>query len=113
MIRAEQAREVSKRYKKMVPVLDEQSRRRFVALEAQSLGRGGVSLMSRITGLARRTIYRVDDIRNNRSVEPGRVRNKGGGRKKKILEDPSIVCSHLLRSIGGASRCAAIGLSSN
>ena len=76
----------------MAPVLDEQSRRRFVALEAQSLGRGGVSLMARITGLARRTIYRgLDDIRNNRSAEPGRVRKKGGGRKKKTLDDPTLL----------------------
>ena len=58
MIRREQAQEARQRYKEMAPVLDEQSRRRFAALEAKSLGRGGVSLMARITGLARRTIYR-------------------------------------------------------
>ena len=92
MIWAEQVRAASKRYKKMAPVLDEQSRRRFVALEAQYLGRGGVSLMARITGLARRTIYRgLDDIRNNRSADPPRVRKKGGGRKKKILEDTTFL----------------------
>jgi hypothetical protein len=33
----------------MAPVLDEQSRRRFVALEAQTVGHGGVSLMSEIS----------------------------------------------------------------
>jgi len=37
----------------MAPVLNEQSRRRFVAMEAQALGRGGVSLMAQISGLAR------------------------------------------------------------
>jgi DNA-binding phage protein len=58
MIRAAQARAARKRYKEMAPVLDEQGRRRFAAMEAQALGRGGVSLMARITGLARRTIYR-------------------------------------------------------
>jgi transposase len=92
MIRAAQAQAARQRYKKMVSVLDEQSRRRFAAMEAQSLGHGGVSLMSRITGLARRTIYRgLDDIRNNRSAEPGRVRKKGSGRKKKIVEDPTLL----------------------
>ena len=66
MIRREQAQEARKRYKEMAPVLDEQSRRRFAALEAKSLGRGGVSLMARISGLARRTIYRgLHDIQNN------------------------------------------------
>jgi hypothetical protein len=38
MIRAAQVRAARKRYLDMTPVLDEQSRRRFVALEAQALG---------------------------------------------------------------------------
>ena len=40
MIGAAQERAARKRYKEMAPVLNEQSRRRFVALEAQALGRG-------------------------------------------------------------------------
>ena len=48
--------------------------------------------MARVTGLARRTIYRgLHDIRNNHSTEPGRVRKKGAGRKKKTLDDPSLL----------------------
>ena len=35
----------------MAPVLDEQSRRRYAAMEALSLGHGGVSALSRISGL--------------------------------------------------------------
>ncbi len=42
----------------MAPVLDEQSRRRYAAMEALSLGHGGVSAMSRISGLARSTVNR-------------------------------------------------------
>ena len=69
----------------MAPVLNEQSRRRFVALEAQALGRGGVSLMTRISGLARSTIYQgLSDIRNRVSTPAGRIRKEGGGRKKKL-----------------------------
>ena len=50
----------------MAPVLDEQSRRRFVASEAKVLGPGGVSLMPRIT-LARSPIYYgLSDIRDKR-----------------------------------------------
>jgi hypothetical protein len=91
MIRAAQARAARKRYRQIAPVLNEQSRRRFVALEAQALGRGGVSLMARITGLARSTIYHgLSDIRNNVAAAPGRVRKAGGGRKKKTLEDPTL-----------------------
>jgi transposase len=82
-------RAARKRYLEMAP--DEQSRRRFVALEAQALGRGGVSLMARISGLARSTIYHgLSDIRHKISAPPGRVRKRGGGRKKKAFEDPTL-----------------------
>src|SRR5712691_7538240 len=92
MIRAAQARAARKRYREMAPVLNEQGRRRFVALEALSLGRGGVSLMARITGLARRTIYHgLSDIRLNVSAAPGRIRKDGGGRKKKASQDPTLL----------------------
>jgi hypothetical protein len=84
-------RAARQRYRKMAAVLNEQSRRRFVALEAQALGHGGVSLMARISGLARSTIYRgLLDIRRKVSAPPGRVRRRGGGRKRKSLEDATL-----------------------
>jgi hypothetical protein len=46
MIRTAQARNARERYRQMAPVLNEQSLRRFVAMEARVLGRGGVRLMS-------------------------------------------------------------------
>ena len=92
MIRAAQERAARKRYREMAPVLDEQGRRRFAAMEAQALGRGGVSLMSKITGLARRTIYRgISDLRSKWTPGPGRVRKSGAGRKKKTSEDPTLL----------------------
>jgi hypothetical protein len=92
MILAGQARAARKRYREKTPVLNEQSRRRFVALEARALGRGGVSLMARISGLARSTIYHgLSDIRDQTSVPRGRVRKPGGGRKKKSIQDPTLV----------------------
>ena len=84
-------RAARRRYREMAAVLNEQSRRRFVALEAQALGRGGVSLMAGISGLARSTIYHgLLDIRRKVSAPPGRVRRVGGGRKSKALEDPTL-----------------------
>jgi transposase len=92
MIRSAEVRAARKRYREMTPVLNEQSRRRFVALEARALGRGGVSLMARISGLARSTIYhRLSDIDDKVLAAPGRVRKAGGGRKRKTLEDPGLV----------------------
>jgi hypothetical protein len=76
----------------MAPVLDEQSRRRYAAMEALSLGHGGVSAMSRISGLARSTINRgIVDIRAGGSAPAGRIRKPGGGRKRKVIEDPTLL----------------------
>jgi len=76
----------------MEPVLNEQSRRPWAATEAKALGRGGVSCVVRVNGLARRTIYRgLDDIRCRHKTDPGRVRKRGGGRKPKIARDPTIL----------------------
>jgi hypothetical protein len=92
MIRSAQVRVARKRYRELAPVLNEQSLRRFVALEAQALGRGGVSLMARISGLARSTIYHgLSDIHDTVSAPAGRIRKEGGGRKKKASEDPTLV----------------------
>jgi hypothetical protein len=92
MIRAEQVRAARKRYREMAPVLNEQSLRRFIALEAKALGHGGVSLMARISGLARSTIYHgLSDIRDKVRVPPGRIRKEGGGRKKKSSQDLTLM----------------------
>jgi hypothetical protein len=92
MIRAAQERAARKRYREMALVLNEQSRRRFIALEAQALGRGGVSLMARISGLARSTIYQgLSDIRDKVVTSAGRIRKEGGGRKKKAIQDLTLV----------------------
>jgi hypothetical protein len=46
------------RYAALEALLDERSRRRFAAAEALSAGHGGVTVVSRITGIARITIGR-------------------------------------------------------
>ena len=50
-------------------------------------GRGGVSVMSRISGLARPTIY--GGLAN--TVTAGRIRKEGVGRKRKTVEDPTLL----------------------
>ena len=63
------------RYAALDPVLDERGRRRFAAAEARSAGWGGVSALSRITGMARSTIGRgLAELRSAASdVAAGRV----------------------------------------
>jgi Rhodopirellula transposase DDE domain len=82
------------RYEALDPVLDERSRRRFAAAEARAAGRGGVAIVSRITGVARSTINRglaeLDDDAP-RDVAVRRVRRPGGGRKMLIGTDTTLL----------------------
>jgi len=83
---------IRERYEALDPVLDEQGRRRFAAAEARALGWGGVSLVSRVTGIARSTINRgIEEIEANSTAPQGRVRRPGGGRKPKTEQDPTLL----------------------
>lgn len=48
--------EIKKRFEWLSPHLNEKSRRLFVAAEAKALGVGGVSIVSRVTGMSRAVI---------------------------------------------------------
>ena len=88
------------RYEALDPVLDERVRRRFVAAEAKAAGRGGVRTVSRITGVARRTIIRgLAELLAEPGVRGvmGRVRCPGGGRKKLTTTDATLLSD--LRSL--------------
>jgi Rhodopirellula transposase DDE domain len=66
--------------------LNEYQARLFVAEKALELGRGGISRLSRLTGMSRVTITSgVAELRSGKGLrrsESGRVRAPGGGRKK-------------------------------
>ena len=82
------------RYEALDPVLDERGRRRFAAAEARAAGRGGVTAVARITGVARSTIDRgLAELRGDAppAAGPGRVRRKGGGRRPLVVTDPSLL----------------------
>jgi hypothetical protein len=82
------------RFKKIEPYLDERMRRLFVANEALSIGYGGVSILSRVTGLNRNTIMAGCDELNDSSkedMESKKIRKDGGGRKREIDKDEKLV----------------------
>ena len=90
MTEAENA--IRHRWEAASPALDEQARRRVAAAEAEAFGYGGVSLVSRITGMARSTINRgLEEIAASCCAGAGRVRKLGGGRKTKISRDPTLL----------------------
>lgn len=61
---------------------EEKNRRLVAGLEALRAGWGGITKVSKITGLQRKTIARgIRELREGRGT-PGRVRGEGAGRKK-------------------------------
>jgi len=79
------------RFELLGSLFDERGRRLLVGAEAACYGYGGVSLVSRVTGVARETVAQgVKDIMNPERLPKGRVRRKGGGRKKTVLKDPTL-----------------------
>lgn len=82
------------RFKTLDPVLDERGRRRFAAAEALAAGHGGVTAVSRATGIARSTINRgLAELRDETvlALPPDRVRRAGGGRKSLTATDGTLL----------------------
>src|SRR5690242_13938297 len=71
--------------------LDERGRRLFAAAEVRTAGRGGLVIVSRITGLARSTINRGEDDLEAEPLSEGRVRRAGGGRRAVAEVDPGLI----------------------
>jgi hypothetical protein len=82
------------RVEAVLPTLNEYQRRRFLSAEAKAIGRGGISLVSRVSGMSRQTL--TDGLKelNNPDVplmEQGRSRRVGGGRKPVWEDQPGIL----------------------
>lgn len=80
------------RIKTMLPLLTEKQKRIFLATEAKAIGYGGISQISRISGVSRVTIAQgLKELENpnEETLNTERSRRKGGGRNKieKIYPD--------------------------
>ena len=76
------------RFEKLAPFLDERMRRLVAASESLAIGFGGTSQVSRQTGVSRRAIIRgIKELDEAPSVQGGRVRRPGGGRKRTVDKD--------------------------
>lgn len=85
------ARLIKKKYKILSPHLNEKSRRLFAAVEASSIGYGGVSVVSRVTKISRRAIHVGLREINEKSDSAERIRSPGGGRKLATKNDPNLL----------------------
>lgn len=82
------------RYEALDPLLDERGRRQFAAAEALAAGRGEVTAVARITGIARSTIGRGPaELRGEAEPDaaPDRIRRKGGGRGPLVATDQTLL----------------------
>ena len=81
-----------KRLRVLLPHLDEKQRRWLGALEAGSLGYGGISRVSRLTGLSRATLHKAqDEILHPERLKSDRIRCSGGGRRSIARSHPDII----------------------
>ena len=78
----------------MLPLLNEKQRRLFLAAEAKAVGHGGISQISRVSGVSRVTIKQgIKDLEEQSAVTQNieRSRKEGGGRKKVTEVYPNIL----------------------
>lgn len=78
------------KYRTLFDHLDERERRLVAAADAVEIGRGGVSLVARCSGISRPTIHKgLEELRQT-PLAPGRVRRPGAGRKPLVELNPAI-----------------------
>lgn len=83
---------IARKYQMLSGQLDERGMRLWAAAEADAHGRGGTAAVSRATGIARSTIRRGrGELERNETLEPGRVRRPGAGRKRLTETDPQLL----------------------
>src|ERR1035438_2142510 len=82
---------IGNKYQGLSGELSERTRRRWAAVEAVSLGRGGISVVSAATGLGYSTIQRgIRELNTGDTPPTGRQRRLGAGRKRTAVVDPGV-----------------------
>lgn len=84
--------EVRQRFTVLEAVLDEKSRRLLVAAESKAWGAGGISAVSKTTGVSRQVIRQgLRELDQSATHPAGRIRRPGGGRKSAKQKDPTLM----------------------
>ena len=89
---------VREKYLPLSEVFNERSRRLWAATEARSLGRGGIAAVMAATGMSSATVHKgIRELEARESGEevlsPGRIRKKGGGRKRIRDRQPGLIAA--------------------
>ena len=83
---------LAKKFAGLWPHLNERARRMVAATEAQALGLGGISQVSRACGMSRITIAKGIRELQDKPLEVGRIRRAGGGRLALTARHPKLLC---------------------
>jgi hypothetical protein len=79
------------KYKSLLPKLSERARRLVVAADAQAFGYGGITFISKASGISWVTVQKgVKELNAGVTLPEGRNRQKGGGRKSITEIDPGL-----------------------
>ena len=97
----EQVDTIRERFSRIKPLLNEVQRRYWVAIEALSLGRGGLSQVAAATGVSQPMIRRgLREVIRGEQLPSQRQRRAGGGRKSLLARDARLL-DDLLACITG------------
>ncbi|MBN2981037.1 MULTISPECIES: ISAzo13 family transposase [Cohnella] len=95
---------LKQRYEQLSPFLNERQRRLFAATEALAYGRGGIAFVERELGISHKVIQAgIRELKNPEQIDPERIRKSGGGRKRTVDTDPTLL-SDLEKLIDPATR---------
>ncbi|EFK12050.1 conserved domain protein [delta proteobacterium NaphS2] len=95
--------QVKQRFQLMVAHLSEKDKRIWAASEANTIGRGGDTIVCQATGISRVTIGRgKKELTGKADGVKRRIRKPGGGRKRLSDKNPA-----LIKDLVGRSRYAA------
>src|SRR4051812_1588292 len=83
---------IRRRFECLLPTLDERMRRLVAAAESLAIGYGGISVVSRATGVSRRAIAQgIADLNQDPVPPEGAIRKPGRGRKRTVEQDATLV----------------------
>ena len=99
------------KYDGLAPVLTERTGRLWAAAEAEAVGRGGIAMVARATGMSRTRIVRgIQELRSDEPLDTNRTRRPGGGRKRSVDADPALVSDlDALVGAAGTDHCWGAG----
>ena len=85
---------IRQRFEGLASTLDERQRRRWAAAEAKAFGYGGITLVSRSTGVSRRAIHvglRELKAKGPSALCAGQIRRRGAGGKPLTQTQPGVM----------------------